>query len=392
MSYLSCLSGSQSFEDAVSILRSKNLKVITYPAIGLYQVKYNKNTCDMNNPDVRKCRGLILSQSDNSIVCPVPQKSASNVSVLKNYTGNVNKYTISEFIDGTMINYFQHNGVRYISTRSCIGAQCRWLSEQTFSEMFDECLKSTELVLDSLDMDYCYSFLIQHPNNRIVKQYQTPSLVLTHVSRVVDGSVQFLDVHDFVNSEEHTVNVAVPTTYKFDNIEDVYHHVSSLEETEQGVMVFEKDIENPGYLMDLCRYKIRNLKYNQVRTLKGNTNNLHYLFFSLRKSGNGSYEQYIKYFDEHRVLFEEYRQELYTLTADLFKTYLDCFINRNPDGTPVKVHKTIEYEFKPLVAELHAAYMATRNPTTKNSVIQYLHNLPIPRLLFVIHKRRERVA
>jgi len=390
MSYLSCLSGINNFDEAKQKLQEKNLIVNSdYNNLGMYMVKYNRDQSDFSDPDVKKCRGLILSSKDNSVICPVPQKSSKNTAILENYTGNSNKYVVTDFLDGTMINYFQHEGTRYISTRSCIGAKCHWLSEQSFSEMFYECLESTELALESLNMDYCYSFLIQHPNNRIVKQYISPRLVLTHVSRVVDGKVSFYDVHEF--SKNHNLKIDVPTKYNFQTIEDLYGYIASLNSTEQGLMVFEKDEENPGYFIDLGRYKIRNMKYNQVRELKGNTNNKHYLFFNLRKSAGGSYEKYIKYFEEDEELFEGYRQELYSFTAELFKTYLDCFVNKNTDGTPVKIHKDAPFELKPLIAELHGNHMKTRNPTTKNVVIQYLHNLPIPRILFALSKRRKRL-
>ena len=122
-----------------------------------------------------------------------------------------------------------------------------------------------------------------------------------------------------------------------------------------------------------------------MRNLRGNTNNKHYLFFSLRKAGNGSYENYLKFFEEDKELFENYRQELYRFTNKLFKAYLDCFINKNVDGSTVRNHKDIDFELKPLVGELHSKYIETRKPTVKNTVIQYLHNLPIPRLLFAIN-------
>ena len=343
----------------------------------------------MEVPDVIKCRGLILSMDNNKVVCPVPQKSISNKHIMQHYTEKACKYIISDFIDGTMINYFRFNDENYISTRSCIGAKCYWMSEKTFSEMFSECLEATNLQLDSLDMSYCYSFLIQHPNNTIVKKYQTPSLVLTHVSRVIDNTVQFLDVHSFV--EDNNITIRVPSTYTFEAIEDVCQHVASLPESDQGVMIFEKDAENPGFILDMSRTKIRNIKYNQIRSLRGNTNNKHYLFFTLRKSAGGSFEQYIKYFEEDKVLFESYRLELYAFTSELFKAYLDCFVNKNSDGTSVQIHKDIAYELKPLVAELHAIHMEYRNPTTKDTVIQYLYNLPIPRLMFALNKRRVRI-
>ena len=382
MTYLKCLQHVTDFESAKQILQSKNLVIKEYTNPDVYLVKYDKLTSDMQDDDVRKCRGLILSKKDNSIVCSVPPKSYSNLDFIKNFTSNPSKYSVMEFVDGTMINVFTHEGVTCIATRSCLGGMCRWMSSTTFSDMFSQCLEHTNTTLESLDKNYCYSFVIQHPQNTIVKKYLQPSLILTHVSRVENDVVTFYNVHKFVSEREY--NIRVPVSYaNFTHIEEIYHYISSMEASEQGIVILNSDIE-----VNYTRSKIRNIKYNMMRNLRGDTNNKQYLFFSLRKSANGSYQNYIKFFEEDRELFEYYRQELYGFTNYLLKLYLDCFVNKTTDGKPVKIHKHIDYEFKPLVAELHSQYMKTRNKTNKNTVIQYLHSLPIPRLLFTINYKR----
>ena len=125
-----------------------------------------------------------------------------------------------------------------------------------------------------------------------------------------------------------------------------------------------------------------------MRRLRGNTNNKMYLFFELRKQGNGSYENYLQYFEDDRQLFDTFRDKLYKFTQRLFQNYLDCFVNKDADGNPVSQHKNIDFELKPLVAELHSQYYNTRQRTTKNTVIQYLHHMDIPRLLFVLNYKK----
>ena len=385
MTYLKCLENITDFESAKQILQSKNLVIKEYQTPDLYLVKYDKSKSDMQDEDVQKCRGIILSKKDNSIICSVPPKSRSNLDFIKNFTSNPSQYSVMDFPDGTMINVFTYEGITYITTRSCLGAMCRWMSSSTFSEMFSQCLDHTNTTLDSLDKNFCYSFIIQHPSNTIVKKYLQPSLILTHVSRVENGKVTFYDVRKFVTEKEYQLRT--PTSYaNFTHIEEIYQYVSSMESCEQGIVILNTNIEDT-----YSRCKIRNIKYNMIRNLRGDTNNKQYLFFSLRKAANGSYQNYVNFFEEDKELFEYYRKELYGFTNYLFKLYLDCFVNKI-DGKSVKMHKHIDYEFKPLVAELHAQYMKTRNKTTKNTVIQYLHNLPIPRLLYTINYKRNMIS
>ena len=64
--YLTCLTGVSGFEDSLKILQEKSLIVKDFDKYGLYLVKYDKDLCDMKDPDVRKCRGLIIRKSDKS--------------------------------------------------------------------------------------------------------------------------------------------------------------------------------------------------------------------------------------------------------------------------------------------------------------------------------------
>ena len=386
MHYLNCLNDVTSFEEAKKILEEKNLKVKSYETIEnsktvfpeLYIVKYDKTNCDMTDPDVVKCRGLVLSK-ENNVVCPVPTKSVSDLDFIQNFNSSPDKYSVQDFIDGTMINLFQFDGQTFISTRSCLNAKCRWFSKLTFADMFTQCLGKSPEKLDTLDMNYCYSFVIQHQDNTIVKKYLVPDLVLIMVSRVNDdGSVEFLNVHDFVN--EKSLDFRVPTEFNFKTIEDVYGYVNSLGDTDQGVVIIKTSAQG-----EHIRTKIRNTRYTNIRQLRGNTNNKMFLFFELRKMGNGSYENYLNYCEDDKDLFDSFRDTLYKFTQRLFQNYLDCFVNKNLDGTPVKQHKNIDFELKPLVAELHSQYYNTHQKTTKNTVIQYLHRMDIPRLLFVLN-------
>ena len=73
---------------------------------------------------------------------------------------------IEEFVDGTMINCFNHNDSWHISTRSFIGANCKWYSHKKFNEMFEEA--KGDMDFSKLNPNICYTFVLKHPENRIV--------------------------------------------------------------------------------------------------------------------------------------------------------------------------------------------------------------------------------
>ena len=78
-----------------------------------------------------------------------------------------------------MINVFKHNNVINISTRSNIGANCKWVGSKTFNLLFNESMNIDDL--NTIEEGYSFSFLLQHPENKIVKEYIQPNCILTMV-------------------------------------------------------------------------------------------------------------------------------------------------------------------------------------------------------------------
>ena len=48
-------------------------------------------------------------------------------------------------------------------------------------------------MLNKLESQYCYSFLLQHPENKIVKTYNTPSIILVCTSKIKENNLEVLD-------------------------------------------------------------------------------------------------------------------------------------------------------------------------------------------------------
>ena len=62
-------------------------------------------------------------------------------------------------------------------------------------------------------------------------------------------------------------------------MEDVYKEIDSMDDTEQGIVIKTYNSDSDYDL----RSKVRNINYNKIRFLRGNTNNKQYLYFELRK-------------------------------------------------------------------------------------------------------------
>ena len=126
---------------------------------------------------------------------------------------------VQEYVEGTMINILFDEEWRF-STKGNIGDNNYFYinatnKKQSFKSMFLECLDSAKLTLNDFDINYSYSFVIQHVNNRIINPVQENLLYLISAYKIPDESypesIQMIYRFPgmFVDS-----NLRFPTTYE----------------------------------------------------------------------------------------------------------------------------------------------------------------------------------
>jgi hypothetical protein len=369
--YIECLSGISDFEKSKEILIKKGLIVKEYD--NLYLIKYDKFKCDMTDNDINKCRGLILEKNTNKLVC-VPPPHSQNVQLFNDVP--VEKTHYEEFVEGTMINIFKWDGTLYLSTRSCLGGYNTFYSNKTFSTLFGEIIDLSKF--DVIDDNMNLTFILQHPENIIVKAYKVPTIKLVYGVSIHENKLEMYDLPILKELLlEKGLSFEIPTKYTINQITDVYEILSKMEHSEQGVIL--KNLED-GYL----RSKIWNDHYKYVRQLKGNSTKKKFMYLELRK--NKSVDEYLKYFEDDIELFENYRLELYEMNTKLFNYYQDYHVRNNDNGKHIiQKFLDIPYEYRPLCNGLHELYIKTKQKTDKRKVIHYVNNLPSAQLLFAIN-------
>ena len=373
MTYLQCLNEKTNFEETKHILETKKLCIKEYG--NLFIVKYDKSVCDMNDSDVKKCRGIILEKNTNKLVCVPPPKS-EKVEIFNNVS--IEKTMYEEFIEGTMINIFKYDGQVYMATRSCIDALCNFYSNKTFNALFSEVIELSKF--NSIDDNMNLSFVLQHPENTIVTQYEKPEITLVYGVTINDEKVinyNLQHLKQILKDKDTDLDFKIPNQYKVNSHIEVYDILNSMNHINPGVIL--KNIEY-NYL----RSKIWNQHYSYVRKLKGNSASKKYMYLELRK--NNAIKEYLNYFPDDSEQFEIYRLELYDTTNKLFNFYQNWKVRKNSDGKHKYQKVTeIDYEYRPLCIDLHEAFKKTKQITDKRAVINYIKNLPVAKLLFVIN-------
>ena len=340
------------------------------------------------------CRSVIFN-SENKVVCFAPPKSTHTDSFITKYSLDDVSVVAEEFVEGTMINVFWDktigdNGGWEIATRNSVSANYafyQYSAKHTFRSMFQEACKENNLVLENLNKNYCYSFVLQHPKNRIVVPFKKPNLYLVAVysfehdeyndcdyfDKIIVHSV-VLDKIEASNLQYfglENANIQFPKKYTdCKNYTELIEKYASMNTPYNvvGVVIYNR---NTGE-----RTKIRNPAYEQVRQLRGNQPKLQYQYLYLRNQGKIA--DFLKYFPENKPNFSEFRDQVHLFTNTLFSNYISCYIK--------KEKPLIEYpeQYRTHMFNLHRKYLndlKEKKQFITNTVVKQFVNELHPSLL-----------
>ena len=316
-------------------------------------IKYNKHVVNTNNlyNHIKYYRTQVVKASTNDIVCVGPCKSIPYNTFVTMVNTN-SDIVFEEFIDGIMINLFYTDTGWEIATRSTVGGHTRFYFEEdgkTFNEMFYDAVSHNNINLDLLHKEYCYSFVLQHPQHRIIVPVDSPKLYLVEAYKITDNKIRMANIHtELLLSDVLESKLLIPKVFKFDNPDDAvkqYNHYS-MDYTTMGVVL--KDYNQH------IRTKIRTPAYIKVKLLKGNQPNKQYLFVSLYKTNRVN--DYLTYFPEDSYLFAGFKNSLYKYTNELYNSYVQCFIRKTKHIREYPPH--IKYS----LSQLHTLYLERLRP------------------------------
>jgi hypothetical protein len=314
---------------------------------------------------------------------------------IQKYDETTYKIVAEEFIEGTMINVFwdETNGDWEISTRNTVGATSSFYKgtgkTKNFREMFFEAAKYNNLELNFLETNYCYSFVLQHPDNRIVVPFKKPQLYLVAVYSIHNDSdkitVENYNPRQFQNFFSNILNSSImfPQIYKFEKYSKLIETYASMN-TPYNIVGAVVHNYSTGE-----RMKIRNPVYEQVRKLKGNQPKLQYQYICLRKEGKVC--EFLEFYPENKKELSIFRDQIHLFTNTLFTNYVSCYIK--------KERPLINFsdQYKTHMFNIHQKYInelrEKKQFVTNTVVINYVNGLHPSLLMYCLnfHMRKKNV-
>lgn len=306
-------------------------------------------------------RSVVWDTATNRPVSVAPAKSREGPPPM-----TVPLAAVEDFVDGFMIQAFltaaEPQTLR-LATRTQVGGENKFYSEKTFAALFEEALAATPVrTLDALKMHLregmvaagatatFASFVVQHPEHRIVAKPVSPDLHIVHLGVVAEsGAVQIwesaagwpvplrrLQINRYPVAQFHTEQ----------EVQDLMRRTAVMRGFRWQGLVFKDGAGG--------RWRLRSPSYQMLRTLRGAEAAPLDRFLRLRAEGKVG--EYLKHYGEERQVFWGYEQTLRAKTGQVLAAY-------------EVVHKAHQVKFadlpaalKPAVHLLHKAYLETLRP------------------------------
>ena len=253
-------------------------------------LNYNQIESPRFHPIVDECRALILEKDTWKVLCRsfnrffnisegVQQSKETSLSTqrIASFKENETKeFDISNAIietkeDGSILNMWFYDGKWNVSTRKMAYAEGQTALGRTFSEVFFDTAKKTNLMDEINDpllieawKQYTITFEMVGKENRVVKNYDTDDIVLIGIRHNDSGEeMSVVQLDDWAK----VLKVSRPKYYKVNSYEELIELASSLPAMDEGfVMKFEKRGSEGSHF----RIKVKNPAYLEIAHMRSN--------------------------------------------------------------------------------------------------------------------------
>jgi hypothetical protein len=373
-------------------LTMKNWKTDT----GMFSIiKYDKQSFGITQEDyetIGLLRSVVVDESGRIVAYSPPKCLSITEQREKMFNDNnimtspsestTHEWSAEEFVEGTMINMFYSSsskgGAWEIATKSTVGGNVVFYSpknpkdtveirdKDTFRNMFFDTCAKIGFKYDELPKEFMYSFVLQHPKNRIVLPISEAKIYIIGVYSINNDTLDIAQlstagfVEKYGNGCVLRPKELFPENYNVDGFKNEYASMNSSYNL-MGVVFCN--------MFTGERMKIRNATYEMVKNFKGVEQKLLLQYLTLRHGGRVA--DYLKTYPEYKADFSVFRNQLHGFTKSLHINYLDCFVFKK------RKFEEFPQQYKKFMSCLHKKYLedlrAIKGSVTFHYVVEFVN-------------------
>ena len=203
---------------------------------------------------------------------------------------------VNDIVEGTMINLFwdPRRETWEIATKGSVAGNYWYYrtnykqqdkKQLTFREMFCDAISAERAttfksftMFDHLKKDYCYSFVLQHPENHIVCTVPFATLYLVSCYKINGKNVSYMNPNEeLCEMDNEKFFLSVIRKGDYDSLEDF---LKSNDHTSSALSLGFMFTDTTTGL----RSKILNKNYEFLKEIRGNNPNMQFHFFALQRA------------------------------------------------------------------------------------------------------------
>jgi len=373
-------------------LTMKNWKTDT----GMYSIiKYDKQAFGLVQEDyetIGLLRSIVVDDTGRIVAYSPPKCLYITEQREKSFNDNnimtvpsdstTNEWCAEEFVEGTMINMFysktEAGEAWEIATKSTVGGNVVFYSpknpkdmveirdKDTFRNMFFETCAKLGFKYEELPKEFMYTFVLQHPKNRIVLPINDASIYIIGVYSINNDTLDITQLNTAGFVETYGGGVILRPKQLFaDNytVEGFKSEYASMNSSYNMMgVVFCNMVSGE-------RMKVRNPMYEMVKNMKGVEQKLQLQYLTLRHGGRVA--EYLKTYPEYKGDFAVFRSQLHGFTRSLHQNYLDCFVLKK------RAFSEFPQQYKKFMSGLHKKYLEelreNKGSVTFNYVVEFVN-------------------
>lgn len=315
-----------------------------------------------NNDTVRGSYNAVIMNPDTRRILAIGPPQSITLDKFKSLYGNTiyntNTLQVSELVEGVFIQFFYDTRTEQweISTRNSIGGHYLYYrnpdkDSKTYRTLLYEAIGLTDEnrpldqwdALKDFNTNYCYHFILQHPENHMVQNHEIPKLYMIGAFELhfndVENQVRFVPSKEYKSVFECYDSISFPTVFPIDK-----NQTNSYDKVAEELIT----TNTPASLMGIViqqeqtgdRYIHINTNYETLQKLRGTHPNLLYNYLCLKKIHK--LEEFLSHFPQYKSMFWRFHELLEVFITKLHQCYVDYFIQKNKQQIEKKLFYHIQ--------------------------------------------------
>lgn len=350
-------------------------KFVTVKTVGEYKIIWSTHI-DLKQEFLQEqleCNGTIITSDEKDvykIICLGINRSVDYYDYFKIHkkdSVDIKDFTIEPCVDGSLVRlWYNHtlNKWQISTTKKMNAEEAFWSSKKNIAELFREACPY--LMYDKLNKDYCYSFILRHPEHTQVFSVEAPSVLHVGTRDLVSlDELELKNENSRVSwnvSGGESKNVSIPQEYthlkSFDEIEEF---TKTLYSEYRGIILKHKN--------NSLRLKLDTDLFKDMSETRGNVPHLKYRYLKLL---NDPYqlEKLKSYYPNYNHVFNAIEDEILKVSEYIQNLYFNVYVLKDTSYTKVEDYNVYEKTLKQLHGQFKSSCRNGKRTDTSVSIVQ----------------------